>query len=329
MFYTIYKITNKINGKVYIGSHKTRNLDDNYMGSGKYLIRAIEKHGIANFTKEILFVFDNPEEMYAKEAELVNDDFLAEANTYNLKRGGFGGFDYLNSPGFDNPAHRPEHINELNKRRITKLKTDPDYLRSFGNKVSLGLRSKSDQSWRTINKVGFTFKDRKHKPSSKLIIGEKNSINQTGTGNSQYGTFWISNPLTQENKKLKVGQDIPDGWLKGKNVKFKDCTVCNKPHTHPYKKRCSDCTTLRLKRRSSTKKENKVQFVDCKRCGTEFSTVNKNRTTCNQCVSKNSSKPVKDNYGNIFESLTQAAKFHKVSVETIRNRIKANRYKYL
>jgi hypothetical protein len=80
MFYTIYKITNKINGKVYIGSHKTRTLDDNYMGSGKYLLRAIEKHGEDNFTKEILYVFDNPEEMYTKEAELVNDDFLAEAN---------------------------------------------------------------------------------------------------------------------------------------------------------------------------------------------------------------------------------------------------------
>ena len=97
MNYTIYKVTNKMNSKIYIGSHKTRNLNDGYMGSGKYVTRAIEKHGIDNFVKEILFVFDTPELMYAKEAELVDKEFLTEANTYNLKVGGFGGWDYVNA----------------------------------------------------------------------------------------------------------------------------------------------------------------------------------------------------------------------------------------
>jgi NUMOD3 motif len=96
MFYTIYKIINKINGKTYIGCHKTINLEDGYMGSGKYLNRAIEKNGIENFEKQILFVYNNREEMLSKEKELVNEDYLTNENTYNLKLGGEGGWDHQN-----------------------------------------------------------------------------------------------------------------------------------------------------------------------------------------------------------------------------------------
>jgi hypothetical protein len=88
MFYIIYKVTNKVNGKIYIGSHKTNCLDDGYMGSGKYLTSAIKKYGLESFTKDLLFVFNNPIDMYNKEAEIVNEEFLAEENTYNLKVGG-------------------------------------------------------------------------------------------------------------------------------------------------------------------------------------------------------------------------------------------------
>ena len=68
MFYTVYRITNKLNGKFYVGKHQTSDLDDGYMGSGKLIRQAISKYGLENFHKEILFVFDNEEEMNAKEA---------------------------------------------------------------------------------------------------------------------------------------------------------------------------------------------------------------------------------------------------------------------
>lgn len=99
MYYTVYKITNKIDGKFYIGTHKTDNLNDGYMGSGKYLNNAQQKHGLENFEKEIMFIYDNSDDMFKKEAELVDEVFLKNENTYNIKLGGFGGFDHINSTG--------------------------------------------------------------------------------------------------------------------------------------------------------------------------------------------------------------------------------------
>ena len=111
MHFIVYKTTNLINSKYYIGAHKTEDMNDSYLGSGIELRRAVKKHGIENFSKEILFVYDTSEKMYAKESELVNVKFLAEEKTYNLKLGGSGGWDHVNSTemhlGENNSMHDP------------------------------------------------------------------------------------------------------------------------------------------------------------------------------------------------------------------------------
>jgi len=48
------------------------------------------------------------------------------------------------------------------------------------------------------------------------------SRSQTGYGNSQHGTMWICNTKTKENKKILKNNDIPNGWVKGRNVWKKD-----------------------------------------------------------------------------------------------------------
>lgn len=91
-YYLVYKITNDINSKRYIGCHKTKNLDDGYMGSGKILKRAIAKYGVDSFTKEILHVYDNPDDMLRREIELIQ----SLNPEYNLHPGGNGGWGYIN-----------------------------------------------------------------------------------------------------------------------------------------------------------------------------------------------------------------------------------------
>jgi hypothetical protein len=61
----IYKITNLINNKIYVG--KDSKNDPKYLGSGLYINRAIKKYGKENFKKEILEYCDNSQELNERE----------------------------------------------------------------------------------------------------------------------------------------------------------------------------------------------------------------------------------------------------------------------
>ena len=89
--YTVYKITNLLNGKYYIGVHKTDNPHDYYFGSGKAIKESISKHGKENFRKDILFMTENKEKAYLLEKQLTEN--YADRQNYNMKLGGVGGFD--------------------------------------------------------------------------------------------------------------------------------------------------------------------------------------------------------------------------------------------
>ena len=88
MYYTFYKITNNINNMIYYGVHRTTDLGDGYMGSGTILKRAQKKYGSENFSKEILKIFNTPEEMFEMESIIVNEEFIKQKSNYNVKVGG-------------------------------------------------------------------------------------------------------------------------------------------------------------------------------------------------------------------------------------------------
>jgi hypothetical protein len=83
VYYTIYQITNLNSGKVYIGKHKTKNLNDGYMGAGTDIQYAIMSEGRQNFKKEILEIFETEKQMIEKEKQLVNQQFVDSDQSYN------------------------------------------------------------------------------------------------------------------------------------------------------------------------------------------------------------------------------------------------------
>jgi hypothetical protein len=217
MKYTIYKITNKIDDKIYIGKHQTNNLDDGYMGSGKILRRAQSKHGLENFMKKILHVFDTEEEMNAKEKELVTEEFCLREDTYNLCVGGQGGFSYLNRNGLNlygrngNDGYGAENLRAASKRHRERFTRDPEYAFQYKEAIRAGVKAHYERN----GGVG-TFRGKIHTEETKRLIGVKNSKAQQGSKNSQFGSVWITNGT--ENKKIKSVDLIPEGWFKGRKI---------------------------------------------------------------------------------------------------------------
>lgn len=88
ILYFIYETTNLINGKKYRGMHKTSNINDGYLGSGKALKLAIKKYGEQNFSREILEFCDSYNDLIEKEKLYVDSNWISNSNNYNLKTGG-------------------------------------------------------------------------------------------------------------------------------------------------------------------------------------------------------------------------------------------------
>ena len=226
MFYTVYKITNLINNKIYIGVHKTSDLEDGYMGSGLLIKKSIEKYGLENFKKEYISIFDNAEAMFNMESELVNEEFIERKDTYNLKLGGFGGFDYLNNPNlFVNKSHSAERMKKISKLGVIASQKKVKWL--IQNDIEWNLNRKNNISngmKKYYNNGGVnSFQDKNHTEETKKRIGEANSKHQLGEGNSQFGTMWIHNLELKENKKIKKDEFSSweqEGWIKGRKMKI-------------------------------------------------------------------------------------------------------------
>jgi hypothetical protein len=197
----LYKTTNQLNGKFYVGMHSTNNLNDGYLGSGTRLRRSIRKYGKENFKIEYLEFFDSRELLVEREKQLVNEDLLKDDNCMNLKPGGCG--------GLCNDEHRIKFRKGASIHQKNKWK-DSDYR----NKIKSLLLTYIIQNHKSGKIKYDTFSGKSHTEETKRKMSEAKKGKYNGSNNPQYGTRWITNGA--ENKKIKKEEIIPTGWIAGR-----------------------------------------------------------------------------------------------------------------
>lgn len=209
MYYYVYQITNLLNGKIYVGKHKSAKhpSENEYYGSGKQITAAIKKYGIENFKKEVLHYCSSLEEMADKEAEVVTEDFVKRPDTYNMHKGGPGGWDHYNGSKEHSENSRKggkKGAKRLNEFIAEQKANNTEWWQNWHNTVIEANRSKNNNSWLNISEDEI---QRRKKQQSE---------NASGCKNSQYGKIWISNTLTKEVTRITINDTIPEGWVRGK-----------------------------------------------------------------------------------------------------------------
>lgn len=208
MLYTIYKITNNLNGKIYIGKHQTLDANDSYYGSGNAIKAAIKKHGKENFTKEILFIFQTEEEMNNKEKELITEEFVLREDTYNLGVGGEGG------AHFKGKKHSEETIEKIkNAWKDDEIRAKIIAGSSKAGKMSKG-RKLSDTARKNMskgNKKPMTDETKEKISESLKLFNRKNPDHLKNKPKRK------RKPLSAETKE-KLKQRQLERWSKQKQI---------------------------------------------------------------------------------------------------------------
>ncbi len=162
MFHIVYKTTNEVNNKVYIGKHSTTNIDDGYLGSGVALKNAVNKYGKENFNRRVLKTFDCELAAYDYESKILTEAFIKSANTYNMtskRHGSYSGgkrsaetrkrmsiAQQGHSATRKGQKNSPEHRRKISETlRKTDLSKSDDQLRAHADKVSKTASEKRDR----------------------------------------------------------------------------------------------------------------------------------------------------------------------------------------
>jgi hypothetical protein len=194
LYHIVYKTTNLINKKIYIGIHSAKTLMDEYIGSGTDLQKDVKKLGKENFKRENIFIFESREDALKKEKELVDYDFIKRHDTYNKMLGGKAGkINHIVCKHKDDICEKPKHV-QLSL-------DDPLYL--SGEWIP---STKNISGWNEGNKNPMFGKKQSEK--TKKLISKKNKethdTDEFRKKNSLNKKKWWSSLSEEELEKYKI-----------------------------------------------------------------------------------------------------------------------------
>jgi hypothetical protein len=213
-YYLVYQITNIIDGKIYIGAHKTNDLFDGYLGSGKYLRRAIKKHGIENFKRDVIHFCNSEEDMFAKEKEIVTEEFIKRKDTYNCKVGGEGGWDFANKLAENTQINWKSRAGKQGALAFKKkYENDKKFAEEmFKIRSNVAKTNYKTGKWKPLDWTG-----RHHNDETKLKMSKSAKGKRCGKNNPQYGMCWIHDDKRSiKIKKEELSHYLINGWKKGR-----------------------------------------------------------------------------------------------------------------
>lgn len=208
----IYKITNLVNGKIYVGKDHTNNPD--YYGSGKLIRRAIKKYGKEAFVKEVIEELEDPKLLQDREKYWIKEYNSQDLRLgYNISPGGDGGDTLSNNPDKKDIISR---ISNTLKGRV--------FSEEHKDKLKANHNSKNPEVAKKISqKLKGRVRSEEHKEKIKQAnLGKKRSKesvekNRAAMRNSK----WVYDPVTGEQKRIPESESNPNGWLPGRNLEFR------------------------------------------------------------------------------------------------------------
>lgn len=195
----IYKTTNLINGKCYIGKSE-KEFNENYLGSGVLLQKAIKKYGKSNFKVEKIKDCKTIEDLNENEKFYVD---VYKNNSYNLAEGGTGGWttkhfsekDLIKYKKNLSNSQRGRIVNDNTRQKISMSNKG----KFFGDKKTIS--DKIKEMWKDPNSIynSTEYRENLSRAGKNRVWSEetKNKISNSRKGGD--------NPAAI---KIKVGDEI-------------------------------------------------------------------------------------------------------------------------